>query len=99
MPTTSYNISEHILAKHSNNHVTGPKHGEREALAATIKGLGVPEHLRQKTSSATRDPADDFAAWHERFRHELASEFGEVPSDDDAVSIKKYIQAIKKQIT
>lgn len=91
MPTTYSFISMTGLSQ--------PKHSERESLAATIKGLGVEEHLRQKTSSATRDPADEFAAWHERFRHELASEFGDVPSDDDAPSIKKYIQAIKEQIT
>jgi hypothetical protein len=86
-------------SSHSMTRLSQAKHGERESLAATIKGLGVEEHLRQKNSSATRDPADDFAAWHERFRHELASEFGDVPSDDDAQSIKKYIQAIKEQIT
>ena len=88
MPTTSSFIAK-----------VPPKHGERESLAAAIKGLGVDEHLRQKQESSTRDPVDDFAAWHERFRHELATEFGEVPDDDDLPSIKKYIKTIKQQIS
>ncbi len=76
-----------------------PRHMEREALAAAIKGLGMNEHLRQKQDSSTRDPIDAFAAWHERFRHELASEFGDVPDDQDTVSIKNYIKSIKQQIS
>ena len=78
--------------------MSGPdKHQDREALAAAIKGLPLDEHLRQKSTSNTRDPADEFAAWHERFRHELASEFGELPDDDDEASIDEYIKTMRKQ--
>lgn len=78
-------------------------HGDREALAAAIKGLSIEEHLEKKSSSKTRDPADDFAAWHERFRHELASEFGPVPEDlenddgDTSAAVEEYIKSMKKQ--
>ena len=75
-----------------------PKHTERETLAAAIKGLSLEDHLKQKKDTRLRDPIDSFAAWHERFRHELASEFGEVPEDDDGSSIKEYIRSIKEQI-
>ena len=73
------------------------KHLERETLAAAIKGLPMDEHLRQKSATNSRDPADEFAAWHERFRHELASEFGELADEEDEDSVKKYIQNMRKQ--
>jgi hypothetical protein len=75
---------------------TASKHQDREALAATIKGLSVDEHLVQKTTSKTRDPIDDFALWHERFRHELTSEFGALPDDDDDEALKRYICNMKR---
>lgn len=79
------------------------QHVDREALAAAIKGLSIEEHLERKHLSKTRDPVDDFAAWHERFRHELASEFGPVPEDlenddgDTSAAIEEYIKSMKKQ--
>ncbi len=73
------------------------KHIERESLAATIKGLTVEEHLKQKSGSPKRDPIDDFAAWHERFRHELSSEFGAMPDEDDEAALHQYILKMKKQ--
>ncbi len=73
------------------------KHLERESLAAAIKGLTLEEHLTQKSRSQSRDPIDDFAAWHERFRHELASEFGPMPDDEDEASLRQYILSMKKQ--
>lgn len=73
------------------------KHLERESLAAAIKGLSVEGHLAQKQASQTRDSIDDFAAWHERFRHELACEFGDVPDDEDEAALKAYILQMKKK--
>ena len=73
------------------------RHHERESLAAAIKGLSLDEHLRRKQSTAKRDPEDDFAAWHERFRHELTSEFGELSDDADEESVNDYIRSMKKQ--
>jgi hypothetical protein len=73
------------------------KHLEREAMAATIKGLSLNEHFKQKSSIRTRDPADEFASWHERFRHELESEFGELPDENDEIAIKDYIKHMRKQ--
>jgi hypothetical protein len=79
--------------------VTQPstKHQDREQLAADIKGLSLAEHLEQKSLTKTRDPVDDFAAWHERFRHELESEFGELPDDEDSESFEEYILKMKKK--
>jgi hypothetical protein len=72
------------------------KHADREELAAAIKGLSLEDHLLQKASVRTRDPADDFAAWHERFRHELESEFGELPNEDDELAMNNYIKKMRK---
>ena len=49
------------------------KHLDREELAAAIKGVPLDEHARLKKASNARDPADAFAAWNERFLHELTS--------------------------
>jgi hypothetical protein len=73
------------------------KHADREELAAAIKGLSLDEHLAKKASDRTRDPADEFAAWHERFRHELASEFGDFPDEDDDLAMSEYIKNMRKQ--
>ena len=78
------------------------KHVEREELAAAIKGVSMDEHVRLKKTSNVRDPADEFAAWHERFLHELASEFGPLPetfsSDNTSEEdLKIYIRNMKKQ--
>ena len=75
---------------------------EREKLAADIKGISLDEQARQKQSSKTRDPVDHFAHWHERFLHELASEFGPLPDgfEDEKASpevIDDYIKSMKKQ--
>ncbi len=73
------------------------KHLDRETLAATIKGLSLSEHFKQKSSIRTRDPADEFASWHERFRHELEAEFGELPDENDEIAIEVYIKNMRKQ--
>ena len=78
------------------------KHVEREELAAAIKGVSLDEHARLKKTSNVRDPADEFALWHERFLHELASEFGPLPetfsSDNTSEEdLKNYIRNMKKQ--
>jgi hypothetical protein len=78
------------------------KHTEREELAAAIKGLALDEHLRQKKTSNVRDPADEFAAWHERFLHELTAEFGPLPdsfreSDAPPEELEAYIRNMKKK--
>jgi hypothetical protein len=73
------------------------KHRDREELAATIKGLTLQEHLTQKMSLRQRDLADEFAAWHERFRHELTAEFGALPPDDDGDAIDRYIKTMRKK--
>lgn len=78
------------------------KHVEREEFAAAIKGVSIEEHVRLKKSNNVRDPADEFAAWHERFLHELASEFGPLPenfsSDEDSEDdLKIYIRNMKKK--
>lgn len=72
------------------------KHQDREELAAAIKGLSLQEHLEQKLKIRQRDPADEFAAWHERFRHELSSEFGDLPDEEDDVAIQTYIKNMRK---
>lgn len=82
--------------------VENMNHTERESLAASIKGLTLEEHQFAKKKSSTRDPADAFAAWQERFIHELTSEFGPLPSsffeseasDED---MKTYIKQIRKK--
>jgi hypothetical protein len=78
------------------------KHVDREELAAAIKGVPLDEHARLKKANNARDPADAFAAWNERFLHELTSEFGPLPesfSSDDASEedLKTYIRNMKKQ--
>lgn len=78
------------------------KHADREELAAAIKGIPLDEHVRLKKISNIRDPADEFAAWHERFLHELASEFGPLPEnfsldDDSEDDLKIYIRNMKKK--
>lgn len=76
---------------------------EREQFAATIKGISLDEQRRQKQTAKTRDPADDFVAWQERFMHELASEFGPLPAlsdnDDEASerALDDYIKNMKKK--
>jgi hypothetical protein len=78
------------------------KHTDRENLAAAIKGLSVDEHARLKKTSNVRDPADEFAAWHERFLHELTTEFGPLPdsfneTEGSEQDLKVYIRNMKKQ--
>lgn len=75
----------------------GEPHQDREELAAAIKGLSLEDHFKLKASSTTRDPADEFAAWHERFRHELSAEFGDLPDDEDPQGLEHYIRRMKKQ--
>lgn len=76
---------------------------EREQFAATIKGISLDEQRRQKQTAKTRDPADDFVAWQERFMHELASEFGPLPdlseNDEEASdrALDDYIKNMKKK--
>ena len=69
---------------------------ERDLLASAIKGMELDDYLKSKDTRQESDPDDEFAKWHERFLHELTSEFGPLPEGEDEEALNAYIREMKR---